>query len=271
MTSERPLENFVSFTRLPKNLVVVYHSEPGNQLLRDICRTRSSHAARTEVSSALDRPKDVARHPMIFRVEVQRGYYFITKILPVGAAGMKSAAGRRINRARHVALGNDVLFLAACVKHRYRGQQCPRIGMLGVLIDRIALGGLDNFAEIHDSDPVANMLNDSQVVGDKKIREVHLLLEFLQEIDDLRLDGNIERRNRLIRNDEFGVHRQGAGDADALALAPAELVRIAAVVVFSQTDLMEQLDHAFALGFALGKFVDLQAFADDVPYAHARI
>ena len=42
----------------------------------------------------------------------------------------------------------------------------------------------------------------------------------------------------------FGLDRQRAGDADALALAAGELVRIAAHVVGLQADRLEQLDDA---------------------------
>ena len=69
----------------------------------------------------------------------------------------------------------------------------------------------------------------------------------------------------------FGFDRQGAGDADALALAAAELMGIAVVVIVAQTDLVQQFHHPVALGFALGELVDLQALADDVADPHARV
>ena len=49
----------------------------------------------------------------------------------------------------------------------------------------------------------------------------------VQKVDDLRLDRNIERRNRLVANDELGLRGERAGDADALPLAAGELVRVA--------------------------------------------
>ena len=61
---------------------------------------------------------------------------------------------------------------------------------------------------------------------DKKISQVLLLLEILQQVDDLRLDRNIKRRNRLVADDKFRAHRKTARNTDSLALAAGELVRI---------------------------------------------
>lgn len=58
------------------------------------------------------------------------------------------------------------------------------------------LGGrglLDNLAQIHDGDMVAYMPDHRQVVGDEDIGEAKLLLQVLQEIEDLSLNGHIER------------------------------------------------------------------------------
>ena len=53
------------------------------------------------------------------------------------------------------------------------------------------------------------------------------LADVVEEAQHLRLDRDVERRDRLVGDQELGLHRQGAGDADALPLAARELVRIA--------------------------------------------
>jgi hypothetical protein len=63
----------------------------------------------------------------------------------------------------------------------------------------------------------------------------------------------------------------GAGDADALALAAAELVRVAVEVVGVEADLVEQLlDEGASLG-AAGDAVHAEGLADDVGHGHARV
>jgi hypothetical protein len=50
------------------------------------------------------------------------------------------------------------------------------------------------------------------------------VLQIFQQVDHLRLDGDVQRRNRFVADDEGGVRGQGAGDADALPLPAGKLV-----------------------------------------------
>ena len=52
-------------------------------------------------------------------------------------------------------------------------------------------------------------------------------LQVRQQVEDLGLDRDVQRRCGLVANQQFGFDREGAGDGDALALAAGELVRIA--------------------------------------------
>ena len=79
-------------------------------------------------------------------------------------------------------------------------------------------GQLDDDAQVHDADAVADILDDAQIVGDKKVSEMLLFLQIQKQIDDLGLDGNVQRRDRLIADDELRVQSQRPGDADALPL-----------------------------------------------------
>src|SRR5206468_5991343 len=83
--------------------------------------------------------------------------------------------------------------------------------------------------------------DDRQVVRDEKIGELKLLLQVLQEVDDLGLDRHVQGGDRLVAHDERGVDRQGSGDADALALAAGELVRVAVGEVRVQAHQAQQL------------------------------
>ena len=52
---------------------------------------------------------------------------------------------------------------------------------------------LDDFAEIHDRDPVGHVANDRQVVRDEQIGGAAAGLEAAHQVDDLGLDRDIER------------------------------------------------------------------------------
>ena len=73
--------------------------------------------------------------------------------------------------------------------------------------------------------------HDREVVGDEEVGEAQLLLEVLEEVEDLGLDGDVEGRDGLVADDELRVEGEGAGDADALALAAGELVGVARMAV----------------------------------------
>ena len=98
------------------------------------------------------------------------------------------------------------------------------------------------------------MLDHGEVVGDEQIGEPELVLQVHQQVDDLRLDRHVERRHRLVADDQFGIERQRAGDADALALAAGEFVRIGVHGLGPQPDALEQSGDALA---ALGRRADL--------------
>jgi hypothetical protein len=98
---------------------------------------------------------------------------------------------------------------------------------------------------------MADALDHRHVVGDEQEGELHLCLQVEQQIDHLRLDRDIERRDAFVGDDHLRLERQRARDADALALAAGELVRIAVAMSAGQPDAAQQLgdpDRAPASG-----------------------
>ena len=47
------------------------------------------------------------------------------------------------------------------------------------LVKLFTAGGLDNFSQVHDGNTVADVFNDTQVVRDKKVGQIELLLQIL--------------------------------------------------------------------------------------------
>jgi hypothetical protein len=45
--------------------------------------------------------------------------------------------------------------------------------------------------------------HDVEVVGDEDVGEPELALQVLEEVEDLRLDGDVERGDRLVADDEL--------------------------------------------------------------------
>ena len=116
---------------------------------------------------------------------------------------------------------------------------------LGVVLarsvhDLVGVAGLDHLAAAHDDDAVAERADDLQIVADEEVGEAAPPLQVAQQVDDLPLHGKIERRGRLVEQDEFRVEHQRAGDRDALALAAGEFVREAVERVRVEPDIDER-------------------------------
>ena len=106
---------------------------------------------------------------------------------------------------------------------------------------RLGLPHLDDPSQIHHRHAAADVPHEPQIVRDEQVGQLQSLLQIHQQVDDLRLDGDVERRDRLVGDDERRVERERAREADALALAAAELVRIARELRRIEPDQLEQL------------------------------
>src|SRR5439155_964927 len=129
----------------------------------------------------------------------------------------------------------------------------------------------DDLPQVHDRHPVAQVLDDAEVVRDEEHGEAEAPAQILQQVQDLRLDRDVEGRDGLVGHHEAGADGEGPRDADALALAAAELVRIAARGLGRQAHQLEQLSHPLPALRACTEAMDREPFADDALDAHARI
>ena len=92
-----------------------------------------------------------------------------------------------------------------------------------------------------------------------------------EQVQHLRLDRHVERRHRLVADQELGLHRERAGDADARALAARELVRKAPHQRRVETDAVQLQADVFDLRVGADEAVRDRRLADDVDDAHPRI
>jgi hypothetical protein len=111
-----------------------------------------------------------------------------------------------------------------------------------ILKQGCAIGELDDVTEVHDRDPIRNMLNNQEVVSNKEIGELQFALKLFEGIENLSLDRNVEGGDRFIANNEFRIEGEGAGDADALTLTTAEFVGVTGGVFGAEADRLHQFD-----------------------------
>jgi hypothetical protein len=185
---------------------------------------------------------------------------------------VEHAAGGRVDRRRRLAPEHDLLARAVLARIRDRrcGQQRDRVRVDRLDVELLRRRELHHLAEVHDRDPVRHVAHDRQVVGDEDVGEPELVLEVVEQVDDLSLDRDVERRDRLVEQHQARVHGQRARDADTLALAAGELVREAVNVLGVQAHAVEQLAGAPAevIPFLAAQ---LERPADDLADALARV
>jgi len=90
-------------------------------------------------------------------------------------------------------------------------------------------------------------------VGDKHHGEVVLVDQLQNQIEDLRLDGDVEGRYRFIGDNKFRFGGDGAANGDALALAAGEFVGIFADIGAGKAHVVHQFQHLGGDGFAIGQ------------------
>ena len=103
---------------------------------------------------------------------------------------------------------NNLLAFDIRVAGESRREQRLGVGMQRIVKQLLGPGLFDNFAEIHHRHFVRHVARRRQVVGNDQIADVVLLLQIHQEVHDLRPDGHIQGRHRLIQNDQLGIGDQ---------------------------------------------------------------
>ena len=105
---------------------------------------------------------------------------------------------------------------------RDRRDQFPSIVAARRLENLPDRAGLDHPAGPHDGDGVGDQPHHRQVVRDEQVGQAEIALQLVEQRQDLRLHGDVERRDGLVQHQHAGVEEQRAGDRHALPLAARE-------------------------------------------------
>ena len=130
------------------------------------------------------------------------------------------------------------------IEDRNRTQQGTRVRMLRVRKQCVRAPHLYDPAQIHHGDAIANVLYETQIVGDEQIRQLEPILQLEHQANDLCLNRDIEGRDCFVGYDERGAERERTSDADALPLAAAEFMRETRQVRLIESHQVEQFTDA---------------------------
>ncbi len=189
----------------------------------------------------------------------------VAALLPVLAAGGEDAAAGNLVRPGHAAgyRGQN----PGAPRRVHVGQaahQAPGVRVRGPGVDLAGRRVLDHLPRIHHRDLVRHPGNHAQVVADVEGRGAVLLLELGDQVQDGRLDGDVQRGGRLVHDQERGVVEHGHRDQDALLLPARELERVPLHHAFH----VGHVDPAQRLRALLVRFLALQPAVDDQRLGH---
>ena len=109
---------------------------------------------------------------------------------------------------------------------RDRGEQRAGVGLARRCEESRGRRLLDGVAVQHDDGAVGDLRDDAHVVRDEHHRHAFLVLQRLDELEDLGLDGDVERGGRLVGDEQRRLAGERHGDHHALAHAAGEPMRI---------------------------------------------
>ncbi len=156
---------------------------------------------------------------------------------------MERAARRRADQRRRRALDRHER-VEPPLDRRHRVEQTPRVRVLRPLEDLARRAVLHRAAGVHHHHGVRRLGDDAEIVRDQDDADVELALEVLDQLEDLRLHGHVERGRRLVADQDGRVVDERHRDHRALAHAARELVRVVArpAVGVRDPDVLEELD-----------------------------
>jgi hypothetical protein len=102
------------------------------------------------------------------------------------------------------------------VPSRDAADQGLRVGVARAVEYRLDRPVFHRAPGIHHHDLVAGLGHHAHVMGDQHQRQIALFDQIVEQADDLRLHRDIQRRGRLIRDQDIGVGGQRHGDHDTL-------------------------------------------------------
>ena len=97
----------------------------------------------------------------------------------------------------------------------------------------------DNSACVHNDNVVRHFRNNAQIVRDKQNRAVNLVLQIVEQIENLRLNGNVERRRRLVRDDKARLASKRHCNHNTLAHTTRQFMRVRRIYSFRHSDTNE--------------------------------
>ena len=153
------------------------------------------------------------------------GRLFVAARGRLRTARRETAAGRHLREWRHLAADRRQ-GRAAPADIRERGEEFLCVGMARTGEETFARRFFDDLPGVHHADALRHLRHHAQIVGDQQHPHAAFGLQAAQEIENLRLDGDIKRGRRLVGDQQARLARERHGDHHPLLHAAGKLKRI---------------------------------------------
>ena len=131
---------------------------------------------------------------------------------------------------------------------------------------------LDKLAVVQYAYAVAEEFHHRKVMRDEEKRKAVLALQMAEQVDDLCLNGHIQRRDRFVRHQKLRLHAQRPRDGDARALPTGELRRVLVEIGFVKADIIHlELGLLAVCAARRDDVVDAHGLGDTIADCHARV
>lgn len=151
-----------------------------------------------------------------------------TAIIRLWASHTEDAPLFQAEEAWHLAGNGRQCTCGSFKPPRVALKQGACVGMTGIAKYAADIALFDDFAGIHDDDPVAQLSHSSKMMGYEKDGAADLPLEIFEQMNDLDFKCSIERSRRLVGDEERGSYKQRHGNTYPLTHAAGKVVRIGA-------------------------------------------
>ena len=130
---------------------------------------------------------------------------FITNTGNRAVAALHETAGiRQVDRRGNFALDNLTLrLILAHDRQRNCRKQCLGVWMQRIFEQKISRCFFYHSAHIHNRNIIREIFYYGQIMGNEDIGQAQILLQLLEQVQNLRLNGNIQSGYRLITDDKF--------------------------------------------------------------------
>ena len=136
-------------------------------------------------------------------------------------------------------------------------------------IELICICDLHEISKIKHPDLITDLLDHLQLMADEQIGQPVFFLKILKHLNDLGLQGNIQRRNGLIADYKFRLYGKCSCNGNPLTLSAGELMRILQKILFFEANHADQFFCTLLTFFLRVHFMDLHRLTDDILHCMA--